>query len=106
MSDTARPLVQRWKLVNQTSQFFWRRWRSEYLNTLQTRHRWTTEVPNIEINDLVIIKDANAPPLQWRMARVDEVYPGTDGVVRVVRLRTATGTLTRPVVKIVKLPIS
>lgn len=38
------------------------------------------------------------------MARVQEVFPGADGLVRVVRLRTATQTFKRQVVKIVKLP--
>jgi len=104
LDDTARPLIQRWKLINQCAQSFWHRWRNEYLNTLQTRNRWITDVPNISVNDMVIIKEQNVPPLRWRMARVQEVFPGADGVVRVVRLRTATGTFTRPVVKIVKLP--
>jgi len=103
-ADTARPLVQRWKLLNQSTQSFWRHWRVEYLNSLQTRNRWTHDVTNLAVNDLVIVKEPNIPPLRWRMARVEQVFPGADGVVRVVSLRTATGTLTRPVVKIVKLP--
>jgi hypothetical protein len=70
------------------------------------RNRWTTDVPNIAVNDMVIIKEPNVPPLQWRMARVQEVFPGADGVVRVIRVRTDTGTFTRPVVKVVKLPSS
>jgi len=104
IEDTARPLAQRWKLVNQCAQSFWRRWRDKYLNTLQTRNRWINESPNISVNDMVIVKEPNVPPLRWRMARVQEVFPGADGVVRVVRLHTTTGTFTRPVVKIVKLP--
>jgi hypothetical protein len=83
---------------------FWRRWRNKYLQTLQTRSRWLTDNPNIDVDDLVIIKDSQTPPLKWRMGRVTEVFPGADKVVRVVRLKTATGTLTRPVVKVVKLP--
>jgi hypothetical protein len=106
IADTAIPLAQRWKLINQCAQYFWRRWRNEYLNTLQMRNRWMTDVPNISVNDMVIIKEPNVPPLQWRMARVQEVFPGADGVVRVIRVRTATGTFTRPVVKVVKLPSS
>lgn len=100
---TTRSLEQRWKLVNQCVQAFWRRWRNEYLQTLQTRSRWTNDAPNIVVDDMVVIKDANAPPLKWRMGRVIEVLPGADKVVRVVRLRTATGIVTRPVVKVVKL---
>ena len=106
ISESSRPLVQRWKLVNQCAQSFWRRWRNEYLQTLQTRNRWVTDCPNITVNDLVIIKDAHAAPLRWKLGRVIEVFPGSDKIVRVVRLQTSTGTLTRPVVKIVKLPVN
>jgi len=106
ISESSRPLVQRWKLVNQCAQSFWRRWRNEYLQTLQTRNRWVTDCPNITVNDLVIIKDAHAAPLRWKLGRVIEVFPGSDKIVRVVRLQTSTGILTRPVVKIVKLPVN
>jgi len=53
---------------------------------------------------MVIIKEPIFPPLRWHMARLEEVFPEADAVVRVVRLSTATGTLIRPVVKTVKLP--
>lgn len=103
--ESSRPLVQRWKLLNQCIQSFWRRWRHEYLQTLQTRSRWTTDAPNICVDDMVVVKDLQAPPLKWLMARVIEVMPGSDGKVRVVRLRTENGVMIRPAVKIVKLPI-
>lgn len=102
--DSPRPLVNRWKLVNQCVQSFWRRWRDEYLQTLQTRTRWMSNDRNLIIDDMVIIKDPHSPPLQWRIARVIGVSPGADGVVRVVRLRTSDGIIIRPVVKLVKLP--
>ncbi|XP_022161164.1 uncharacterized protein LOC111027210 [Myzus persicae] len=73
---TTKPLEQQWKLVSQCVQAFWRRWRSEYLQTLQIRSKWTKDAPNIEVNDIVVIKDAHAPPLKWRMGRVIEVIPG------------------------------
>lgn len=104
-TNSQRTMVQRWKLLNQTVQAFWDRWRREYLHTLQSRSRWTRDGPNIAVNDVVIVKDMQASPLKWHMARVTGVVPGNDGIVRVVHLRTATGTLTRPVVKVVKLPI-
>ena len=39
-------------------------------------------------------------PTKWPLARVTEVYPGKDDVVRVVQVKTSTGTYTRPVSKI------
>jgi len=40
----------------------------------------------------------------WRLGRVLELLPGTDGHVRVVRLMTRLGIVTRPVMKLVPLP--
>ncbi|KAI8431622.1 hypothetical protein MSG28_016101 [Choristoneura fumiferana] len=58
------------------------RWHIEYLNNLQARNKWYSQVNNLELNDLVLIKDENSPPLQWRRGRVIEVYKGTDQIVR------------------------
>ncbi|CAH1720604.1 unnamed protein product [Aphis gossypii] len=39
IAPTQYSLNNRWKLLNQCAQAFWRRWRDEYLQTLQTRGR-------------------------------------------------------------------
>ncbi|KAJ8949760.1 hypothetical protein NQ318_005083 [Aromia moschata] len=48
---------------------------------------------------------AGAPPLRWQLARVVGVHPGADGVVRVATVRTSTGLMKRPVVKLCPLPL-
>ncbi|XP_050547407.1 uncharacterized protein LOC126909072 [Daktulosphaira vitifoliae] len=101
---TSRKIINRWKLLNQCVQSFWRRWHLEYLQTLQTRTKWTKEAPNLMVNDLVVIKDSQNRPIRWSMARIIQTFPGSDGVVRVARVRTTHGELTRPIVKLVKLP--
>jgi len=102
--DKSTPLVNRWKLLDQCHQAFWRRWSTEYLTSLQTRTKWSSQTPNIRLNDVVVIRDNQSPPLSWRMGRVIALLPGTDGVVRVVRLRIRQGEVTRPVIKLVILP--
>lgn len=47
----------------------------------------------------------NCPPPTWRLGRMTALHPGSDQVVRVVRVRTQDGTFKRPIVKLVKLPI-
>lgn len=101
ISADSRPSGHRWKLLNQCAQVFWRCWRDEYLQTLQTHNRWTTNSPNTSVKDMVIIKDPQLPPLKWHMARVLELIPGGNCVVR---LHTESGTILHPVVKVVKLP--
>ncbi|XP_008188328.1 uncharacterized protein LOC103310788 [Acyrthosiphon pisum] len=97
-------LTQRWKLLDQCHQAFWRRWSTEYLTSLQGRSKWTTEAPNVKVNDMVVVIDNQSPPLAWRLGRILEVLPGNDGVVRVVRLLTSHGQIIRPVAKVVVLP--
>ena len=50
--------------------------------------------------DLVVVHE-NSPILtKWPLARVIEVYPGKDNLVRVAKIKTAYGTYTRPVSKL------
>lgn len=45
-------LKNRWKLLQQSFQYFWRRWSTEYLSTLQARGRWQSTQPNLKIDHL------------------------------------------------------
>ena len=52
---------------------------------------------NFVPGDLVIVKTDNVPRSHWPLARVINVKPGSDGVVRVVELKYGNGSvLTRP----------
>lgn len=84
-------------------QAFWYRWSHEYLNTLQVKGRWAKDQDNVKTGDLVVIKDNQSSLLVWRLGRVQELLPGSDEVVRVVKLFTNQGIVTRPVVKLVPL---
>ena len=64
------------------------------------RSKWTAQKEQININDLVLIKEDNVKRGQWPLGRVVEVHPGEDGVVRVVTVQTSKGTYKRPAVKI------
>ncbi|KAJ8962082.1 hypothetical protein NQ318_018033 [Aromia moschata] len=60
------------------------------ISTLQGRSKWMFQHPQqIGVNTLVLLKDSNAPPLQWKLGRIVAVHPGSsDGVVRVVSVKT------------------
>ncbi|CAI6345083.1 unnamed protein product [Macrosiphum euphorbiae] len=103
-TSTQTGLQTRWKLLQQSFQFFWRRWSQEYLNTLQVRGKWTKDSNNVKVGNMVVVKISDTPPLTWPLGRVIEVYPGTDKIVRVAKVRTNQGVFTRPVVKLVPLP--
>ena len=45
----------------------------------------------------MLIREENIPRLKWPLGVVTELFPGKDGTVRSVLLRTARGSLTRPI---------
>jgi len=97
--------LNRWQLIRQRHQSYWKRWSREYLSTLQSRHKWFKQSPNLKIDDLVIVEAPSRSPTEWRLARIIDIHPGCDEVVRVVFVRTQDGVFKRPVVKLVRLPI-
>jgi len=58
----------------------------------------------VTIGDLVLVKEDNLPPLVWKKAVIIDMHTERNGLVRVVTIRTATGTFKRPIAKICVLP--
>ncbi|XP_075157839.1 uncharacterized protein LOC142231104 [Haematobia irritans] len=97
-------VVNRWQRVKVLQQHFCQRWKTEYLRELHKRNKWKNPEKDIEIDSVVVIRDENLPPNEWRIGRVVKLYPGKDKRVRVVDVYTAKGVITRPIVKLVILP--
>ncbi|CAB0040902.1 unnamed protein product [Trichogramma brassicae] len=97
--------VQRWRHTTMMRNHFWRRWQKEVLQGMQLRQKWYSTRPDVKRGELVLLTDDLQPPQRWPLARIEETHPGPDGHVRVVTLRTPTTTLTRPIAKIIRLPI-
>jgi len=100
--------LDRWQYVQRIFQHFWRRWNVEYLRTLQSRPKWYTTQPNMDIGVLVLIQDddPNWGPLRWKLGRIIKTYPGHDGLIRVCDVKTPSGSVyKRPITKLSPLPI-
>ncbi|XP_063376662.1 uncharacterized protein LOC134664029 [Cydia fagiglandana] len=96
--------LSRYSLLENLVQSYWRRWSLEFLHTLQAREKWNTDSRPITVGTVVLIITDNAPPLHWPMGIVMETYPGKDGAIRVVLVKTKNGTYRRPVVRLCPLP--
>ena len=73
---------------------------------MQGISKWHTSSRTISVDSLVLISDERVPPAKWPLARVTCVHPGEDGRVRVVSVRTATGSIMkRLIVKLCLLPV-
>ncbi|XP_033213814.1 uncharacterized protein LOC117170880 [Belonocnema kinseyi] len=79
----------RWLHIQKMRQHFWRRWHKEYLNELNIRHKWKNGEHQIKVGSIVLLKEDNILPMQWPMGRVIETFPGSDGIVRTVNVKTA-----------------
>ncbi|CAL1275217.1 unnamed protein product [Larinioides sclopetarius] len=90
-------------MIQTIRQSFWKRWSRDYLHHLQRRPKWTRRDPELQVGDLVVIHESTSPPLIWRLGRIKETYPGSDGLVRVVLIHTQDGDVKRSIAKVTKL---
>lgn len=69
--------LSRYQRIQSMRDHFWRRWNKEYLHQLQQRSKWKRKIGvTPQVGDLVIVKEANAPPQHWPLARIVELHPG------------------------------
>ena len=93
-------LLRRWHLCQSLVRHFWKRWSTEYIASLRRTNKWMFPSKNIQVNDIVILQEENLIPTKWPLARVLEVHPGKDGLVRVATVKTSSGIYKRPTTKL------
>ena len=82
------------------------RWKHEYLTSLREFYRPTGRGgQGINVKDVVLIHD-DCPRINWRMAVVESLVTGKDGMVRSANIRTKNGMTNRPVTKLYPLELS
>ncbi|CAG7734365.1 unnamed protein product [Allacma fusca] len=104
-SDQDLFLRNQWRLSQRLSDIFWNRWVKEYLPTLTKRSKWNISAKPFQVSDVVIIADENNPRNLWPKGIIVATFPGKDGKIRVVEVKTCTGTYRRPVCKIIVLDV-
>ena len=76
----------RWRRVQALANCFWKSWKRDYISQLQARNKWRTPQRNLQVGDVVLIKE-QSPRSSWPMAVVEQVHPSSDGLVRSATLR-------------------
>ncbi|CAK1577880.1 unnamed protein product [Parnassius mnemosyne] len=97
--------LSRWQLVQKLLQSFWKRWSQEYLVMLMHRYKWSRQIAEPNVGDIVLVKEDDLPPGQWLLGRIIQKHPGEDNITRVVTLRTRSSILKRPTSKLCILPV-
>ena len=91
----------RWRQTQTLAEQFWKRWRREYLPSLLARSKWQVERRNLQVGDVVLMLEDSAPRGFWPLSRITNVFPGSDGRVRSVEVKTASGAVYhRPTAKV------
>ncbi|KAK7898591.1 hypothetical protein WMY93_019444 [Mugilogobius chulae] len=98
--------TKQWKQVQALANQFWTQWRKEYLPNLQRRQKWTTHRKDLEVGDVVLLKDKQVGRNHWPMGRISSTFPGKDGHVRQVEIKTVDQgtpkTFRRPITEMVQ----
>jgi hypothetical protein len=105
LRDVPSGRLSRYQMLQQMAQNFWTRWSLEYLHVLQQRLKWTDKTSPPRVGDLVLVKDANLPPLRWRRGRIVNLFPGKDGTPRFAEVMVGDLVLKRAVATLSRLPL-
>ena len=98
-------LARRYELRRQLLERFWSCWVNEYLCSLPPCKSAAVNKGGIQVGSVVLIRGEGTRRLQWPLGVVKVVYPGRDGLVRSVQMKTAKGLLTRPIQRVHNLEI-
>lgn len=82
----------RWRNAQSRVDAFWKVWKSEYLQLLHARSKWTKSEVNIKKDALVIIVDETLHRHQWSLGRVVEVE-GSGAHVRKAQILRPDGKI-------------
>ncbi|XP_059825153.1 uncharacterized protein LOC132393775 [Hypanus sabinus] len=80
--------TKQWRQVQALANQFWPRWRQKYLPLLQQRQKWTEPRRNLQVGDLVLLRDKQATRNSWLTARITATFPSEDEHVRKIELKT------------------
>ena len=94
-SDSSPPLIysedqkfcSRLAYVSQVEQEWWDRWHKSVLPTLFPYKKWKKKQENVAVGDVVMLKYPGHFKDDYCLARVSEVYPDEEGLVRTCQVQ-------------------
>ena len=104
--DTRVHPCHRWRVVQQLLQEIWRRWVRELVPRMNVRTKWVKKGSPVNVGDVLMAMDDTAPRGKWPLGRVISVFPGKDGVVRVVEIKVNGKVKKRAVRCLIPLEVS
>jgi hypothetical protein len=109
--EEAPRLTQRLQLIEEAKRQFWKKWMQQVFSGRMLSHKWTKNVRNVAVGDIVYLAEAENDDPTYRLGQIVEACPGEDGCLRTVRVqytnpgkpegkRSPPKTTTRPIHKV------
>ena len=103
---TRAEITKRVKVQAKLLQQFWRRWKNNYLTSLHKFHMTTGNNHQVvKIGDVVLVHD-DAPRKKWRLAVIERLDKGYDGLIRTAHMQTSTGRTNCPITRVYPLEVT
>ncbi|XP_055632367.1 uncharacterized protein LOC129772873 [Toxorhynchites rutilus septentrionalis] len=92
-TDVPTNRLQHYQQLQLLVQQHWKRWRREYISQLHNQKQRFPQATQLKVGQMVVVKEDGNAAIEWPLARITEIFPGPDGVVRVVKVRTPNGAV-------------
>ncbi|KAG1690267.1 Seipin [Nymphon striatum] len=103
---THNNLINKYSLCEKQLNLFWSVWTHNYLRNLPPSIKKFQAKGAIEVGALVLIREDHLPRMQWPLGIVVDLYPGRDGLIRSVRIKTSKGEVNRPIQRLHSLEVN
>nr|XP_055064967.1 uncharacterized protein LOC129447318 [Misgurnus anguillicaudatus] len=95
----------RWRHCQVMADHFWSRFIRDYLPSLQKRGKWHDTPLDLTVDSVVLLMDPQFPRALWPVGRVVKVHQSADGHVRSADVQVKDKIYTRPVARLITLPV-
>ncbi len=85
--EEAPHLTQRLQFIEEAKKQFWKKWMQQVFSGRMLSHKWTKNVRNVAVGDIVYLAVAENDDPTYRLGWIVEACPGEDGCVRTVRVQ-------------------
>ncbi|XP_064619520.1 uncharacterized protein LOC135482967 [Lineus longissimus] len=102
-------LTKRAKRLSSLLDHFWQKWSTEYIPALRERHirskRGHLET-RAKVGDIVLVHSDETKRVNWKMAKIESLIYGQDGIARAAQIKTASGVTNRPIARLYPLEVT
>ncbi|XP_071057047.1 uncharacterized protein [Onthophagus taurus] len=104
ISDELPNRLRSYEKLKRLQQLFWKQFQRDYLTTLQQRGKWAKDTAQLDVGDIVLVRQVNSPSQHWPLGRILKFHPGSDKRRRVVTVLVQGKTYVRAATDVCPLP--